>query len=397
MKLLYITKSMPYGSAEAFIFPEIAEHLENGCEVKIAPTLAASQIHNSPLLEHSFSPKLFSGAILGAFLGHFLLHPIRTFSLFSDLVEPSSAKVSLRNFSILPKGIWLGQKAREMDIDHIHVHWIAVPASLAMVAAKVSSTSWSITAHRYDIAQQNLVQKKYDSATFVRAIDQAGKEEIEAQLSETPSAVKIIRMGVEIADEVAPAKPGILPEPRIAIGARLIEKKAHEYVIASIPMLKEMGVNPRISAFGDGPLEDKLRKQAAALDVTENIDFCGPLPHDELLARMHAGEFDLCILPSVTAQDGDKEGIPVFLMESMAAGIPVVATPNGGIAELIDEESGILVPERDAKALAEAIAALAKDEKLRQGNIKAARKSVLSEFGIKACAAKLREEMAVSV
>jgi colanic acid/amylovoran biosynthesis glycosyltransferase len=87
------------------------------------------------------------------------------------------------------------------------------------------------------------------------------------------------------------------------------------------------------------------------------------------------------VLPSVTAEDGQMEGIPVALMEAMAAGVPVVATRLSGIPELVrDGEGGLLVPERDPAALAEAMERLARDPTLGGRLAEGARRAVERDF-----------------
>ena len=92
-------------------------------------------------------------------------------------------------------------------------------------------------------------------------------------------------------------------------------------------------------------------------------------------------EADCLALPSVTAADGDQEGIPVTLMEAMATGRPVVSTYHSGIPELIaDDDTGLLVPERDAEALAAAIERLMTEPALGPRLAARAREFVAAEF-----------------
>ncbi len=99
------------------------------------------------------------------------------------------------------------------------------------------------------------------------------------------------------------------------------------------------------------PLRGELEKLSADLGIAERVQFLGSQPHKVVknwLARAH-----VFVLPSVTAQNGDVEGIPVALMEAMAAGLTVVSTRHSGIPELIEHGvGGFLSPERDVEALA---------------------------------------------
>ncbi|MNL26702.1 putative teichuronic acid biosynthesis glycosyltransferase TuaC [compost metagenome] len=92
------------------------------------------------------------------------------------------------------------------------------------------------------------------------------------------------------------------------------------------------------------------------------------------------------MLPSIRTQTAipEEEGIPVALMEAMAAGVPVISTPTGGTAELLGEGAGMLVPPEDAPAIAEAIARLLRDPEARRAQVQRGREKVASQFSIQA-------------
>lgn len=114
----------------------------------------------------------------------------------------------------------------------------------------------------------------------------------------------------------------------------------------------------RYNILGIGPWERRLKTLIEQLQLEDVVFMPGFKPSHEVKAMLD--QADLFLLPSVTGEDGDMEGIPVALMEAMAVGIPVVSTVHSGIPELIDaDESGWLVPEKDAFALADTLQAVA--------------------------------------
>ena len=133
-----------------------------------------------------------------------------------------------------------------------------------------------------------------------------------------------------------------------------------------------------------------MRHQAGQLALGDALSWHGATAHHTMLAALRAGHFDAAVLPSVTTGDGDKEGIPVFLIEAMAAGLPVITTANGGIFELAGDGSGLIVPEGDAEALAAAMIRLARDGAERTRLAEAGRAHVLAEFEIGANMRQLR-------
>lgn len=133
---------------------------------------------------------------------------------------------------------------------------------------------------------------------------------------------------------------------------RLVEKKGHEYAIKAIREIIRKYKNVEYIIAGEGPLENKLKNLVLELGIKNYIKFVGVAKQDEVLELYKQAH--IFILPSVTASNGDQEGIPVVLMEAQASGLPVVSTFHTGIPEVVvDGKSGFLVPERDVNALAE--------------------------------------------
>ncbi len=396
MKIAYLSKEMPFGATEAFILPEVSSHLAAGWDVWLVPLSRAEMVHGRHLLDRSLDAPLLSPGIVTAALAEAVRRPIRALGLLARVVRAPSAALAVRNLAVFPKGLWLSRQLRRHKFDHVHIHWIAAPASMGVVAARMAGVPYSITAHRYDIAQANLLDWKAHGARFVRAIDTPGATEIAGHLSADTQPPVVLHMGVNVPPAAAPLRRGPLNTLRIAVAARLVAKKGHCYLIEALKLAKDRGTSVRLDVFGDGPLKDGLTAQAAALGVADLVTWRGVTRHDDLLRILLLGDFDACVLPSVTANDGDKEGIPVFLIESMGAGLPVITTANGGIEELAGDGHGIIVPERDATAIGDALVRLAQDGDLRAELATRGRRRVMQEFEINTCMQRLRGLIATS-
>jgi glycosyltransferase involved in cell wall biosynthesis len=390
MKIAYITKQLPFGVSEAFILAEVADHAAHGWEVWLAPLSRGPMIHDRALLAQTIAAPLLSPAILRAALAELLQHPWRTARLGTRMLRARSIRLALRNLAVLPKGLWLGRRLRRQAFDHVHIHFAAAPATMGVVAAQVAGLPYSITAHRYDIAQNNLLGWKAQGARFLRAIDAAGAEEIRSHVGARAIPLLVLHMGVPVPDRPAPRRDGALATLRLAIAARLVGKKGHTHLLEALAIARHAGQNITLAVFGDGPLEPALRRQAAQLGLDDAITWHGPTAHHTMLDALRTGQFDAAVLPSVTTDDGDKEGIPVFLIEAMAAGLPVITTANGGIIELAGDGAGVLVPEGDAQALATALIRLAQNGAERARLAEAGRARVLAEFEICANMRRLR-------
>ncbi|SDS29289.1 colanic acid/amylovoran biosynthesis glycosyltransferase [Paenibacillaceae bacterium GAS479] len=136
--------------------------------------------------------------------------------------------------------------------------------------------------------------------------------------------------------------------------ARLVEKKGIEFGIRAIASLVRDFPSIHYNIIGDGPLKNELSNLINDLGVSDHVHLLGWREQDEVIKILK--DTHIFLAPSVTAQDGDQEGIPVVLMEALSMGIPVISTIHSGIPELIlDNEFGYLVPEKDVQALAERI------------------------------------------
>lgn len=132
--------------------------------------------------------------------------------------------------------------------------------------------------------------------------------------------------------------------------ARLTEKKGICYAIEAIASLVSAGVSISYTIVGEGSLRQKLENQIATLGLSGFVHLVGWRNHEEVfrfLAQSH-----ILIAPSITAADGDQEGIPNAIKEAMAVGLMVIGTRHGGIPELIEDGiSGYLVRERSIEDL----------------------------------------------
>ncbi|MBT8489145.1 MAG: glycosyltransferase [Gemmatimonadetes bacterium] len=173
-----------------------------------------------------------------------------------------------------------------------------------------------------------------------------------------PELLRIHHLGVDPSEyahreRVHPA-PG---EPvRLLTVARLVEKKGVEYCLQAVAQVLasrgEAARGLRYDVIGDGPLRGDLEARASELGLDDSVRFHGSQDQEAVRRAMMSAH--LFLLPSVTAEDGDQEGTPTVLVEASSTGLPVLSTWHSGIPEIVlDGQTGFLVPERDADALAE--------------------------------------------
>jgi colanic acid/amylovoran biosynthesis glycosyltransferase len=169
--------------------------------------------------------------------------------------------------------------------------------------------------------------------------------------------VRVLRMGVDLDDlPRLPLDAPVGAPLRVLSVARLVEKKGLRYAIEGVTRAKSA---IEFSIIGSGPLEPALSRMAQG--SANPVQMLGRQPHDVVITSL--ARSDVFLLPSVTAESGDMEGVPVSLMEAMASGVIVVATRHSGIPELIEDGvNGLLVDERDSEAIARALDRIASGE-----------------------------------
>jgi glycosyltransferase involved in cell wall biosynthesis len=150
-------------------------------------------------------------------------------------------------------------------------------------------------------------------------------------------------------------------EPLVLFVGRLVEKKGVAYLLRAMRAVNASLPDARLVALGDGPLRGALESEAR--DTLTRCEFLGAQPADRVQQWMRQAA--VVAAPSVIAANGDAEGLCMVVCEAQAMGVPVVSFQGPGISESVaDGETGLLAPQRDTAALADAILALLQDESL---------------------------------
>lgn len=178
--------------------------------------------------------------------------------------------------------------------------------------------------------------------------------------------------------------------PKIMMVGRFVEKKGFSYALESVNMLYKQMPEIEMNIFGDGELMEDLKGKAQTLGIEKHVNFKGLTDNSEIIKQLY--HHDILIVPSVQAEDGDREGIPQTTVEGMATGIPTIASDHAGLPELIENgETGFQVPERDSTAIKDAILKLVKNPNLVKKVSLNGRKIVEREHNIKTQVQKTEE------
>jgi glycosyltransferase involved in cell wall biosynthesis len=266
---------------------------------------------------------------------------------------------------------WLAERLREDDAVHLHAHFAHGPASVAKLASEMTGVPFSFTAHAKDIytSPPELLQAKLRAARFVVTCTEFNAQHL-ADLAGSPWASRIHRIyhgidferfrpgadgNVERSRELRVAHPPVV----LSIG-RLVEKKGFPYLIEAARLLAAGGRSFTVRIVGGGNQRDALQDAIRRVGLEGTVELCGAMPQEKLLDLYR--EAAAFALPCVVTDNGDRDGIPNVLVEAMRMGVPVVSTAISGIPELVvHDRTGLLVPPRDAQALADSIGALLDD------------------------------------
>jgi colanic acid/amylovoran biosynthesis glycosyltransferase len=387
MRLIYVTAYLPDGASEAFVIPEIEALTRLGHEVLVVPrSLGGGVVHAQDLVAISRREHLLSPRVLTAALRVSAAAPMRALTAATCAFQSRSARLAMKNLAVVPKALWLSRLARVWGADHIHCHWAGTTATMALIASRISGIPWSLTAHRWDIVENNLLTLKTGAASFVRFISQDGLKLAQAAGVTASSKTRIIPMGVRIPAprDARPARDGVVLCP-----ARLAEVKGHRFLIEAWRLLRNRGVEAKLWLAGDGELRGKIEAQVRELGLQDTILLLGTVPNRSLLRMYKEGVVSALVVPSVDLGNGHHEGVPVALVEAMSYAIPVVATPTGGITELVTPGVGLLVPPENPLALADALQSLLDDARLAEQVGCAGRRRVMEAHDVDRIAAAL--------
>jgi len=366
MKIVYITAKTPFDAQETFVLTELLALKELGIDLLIIPRDREKKIFNKEaesLIDITLSIPWFNLRIVLALLRFMFTRPLQFLDLLNVVVfKARNAKVGFKNLIILPKALYLCKFIKKESISHIHAHWASTTSTMAYIISRVTGVPWSFTAHRWDIPENNILKQKCVTASFIRAIDKKGSEEIRQIINDASLAQKILVIHMGVFLPKFDNRPCFKKRFTFLCPANFVLKKGHKYLFESCKILAEKGLKFKCLLAGDGPLKDKLRELVQKLNLTHSVEFLGRLPHEQLFDLYKSRRINAVILPSIVTDDGEKEGIPVALMEAMSYGIPVISTNTGGIPELIGDGSGIMVEEKNSEALASAIQELMKNK-----------------------------------
>jgi len=247
----------------------------------------------------------------------------------------------------------------ELRVDHMHAHTATYPLLAAWLCHRLTGVPYSFTAHAHDIfVDQSLLRRRLADASFAVAISDFNRGFLAAYGGDRTSPVHVVRCGIDLsAYRFRPRTPRPTGTVRALCVAGLKDYKGHPVLLEALATSDPALQRVELDLVGDGPDRQPLERLVASLGLASRVRFHGALPEPAVTDLLDRA--DLFVLPSVITPNGTAEGLPVVLMEALAAGVPVVATRVSGVPELIrHRETGLLVEPGDPAELGRAITAL---------------------------------------
>lgn len=309
-------------------------------------------------------------------------------------------------FLFLGEYLAMRRLVRTWKPDVIHAQWFTPQGVVAALVARATGVPWVLTTHASDVSVwhklpffgSGIVRALLPTAQRITAVSTGTLARARGFFDANEWAmiepkVQIIPMGAPaivaaastpspsgtsasaVAAVRTPAAQGAHAAPTLLFIGRLAEKKGIPVLLDALSRLE---ASVRLVIAGTGPEEAALRAQVARLGLTERVDFVGFVTgaaKDALIAAA-----DVVVVPSIVTPSGDAEGLPVVVLEALAAGRLCVATDASGAGDVItDGENGFLVPARDGEALASRLrTVLALDGAARERVAARARESMVA-------------------
>jgi glycosyltransferase involved in cell wall biosynthesis len=353
LKIGYILQHFPFTS-ETFVINEI-----------IALQALDAQIHPVSL----FPPEKCQDALMSKVenetfdLSKVNRQQLAEKSPFYSRAKQLAAKYELPNW-YAEFAACVADYAIENKLTLLHAHFATESALTTMLTAELTEIPFSFTAHAYDIfiantgapgeTLDNRLKLLVQRAARVITISEFNKRHILQKTGEEFSdKIEVIHCGID-PERFTPVERSHSDSFTLLCVGRFVEKKGHEFLLKAFGKVASKLAGARLKLIGEGPLKPGMMDLCRELGLEEKIDFLGNLPSESVWEEMKLA--DVFVLHSITAANGDMEGIPVSLMEASASGLPVISSYHSGIPELVvDGLTGFLTNEKDVDALARCI------------------------------------------
>ncbi|RLP07710.1 glycosyltransferase [Propionibacterium australiense] len=260
------------------------------------------------------------------------------------------------------QGVALARCVLEDGITHLHAHFASLAGRMTWLASRLTGVPYTVTTHAKDIFHDSVdlfwLRRICGDADRVIAISEFNESYLRQVLAGTGARISLQYNALELDRFPYHDPPRITSPLRVAALGRLVPKKGFADLIDAVARARSAGVAVTASIAGDGELAGELAARIRRRGLTGHVRLLGPLTQEEV--RRLLGDAHVFAAPCVQAADGNIDGLPTVVLESMASGTPVIATAVSGLPEVVrDKDTGILLAPGDVDALAETLTRVA--------------------------------------
>ncbi|MET0165149.1 MAG: glycosyltransferase, partial [Vicinamibacterales bacterium] len=389
MRVGYVVSRYPVYS-ETFIVNEILAHERAGLAIEIFALRPPADAHFQDLIasvrspvRHAYFPETGLTSEQSATQLDAFWKVVQESSKILPGLWPALEATQGEEIQNIYQGLLIAREVQERSIGHLHAHFAWKQATVARLAARFAGVPYTFTAHAVDIfsdrVRPDYLRRNLNDAATVVTVSDYNVDFLRRSFGPAAAKAQRIYCGLDL-ERFSYQSPQDRPMRIVAVG-RLVEKKGFADLIQACALLANRNCQFSCWIIGEGELKESLRAQIEELGLITKVELIGPRPQIEVIRLVR--EAAVFALPCVIAEDGNRDGLPVALMEAMALGTPCVSTDVTGIPELLrNGHTGLMVRQHDPDALATAIERLLTDQALRMHLAHGARRLIEAKFDV---------------
>jgi colanic acid/amylovoran biosynthesis glycosyltransferase len=387
-RIAYVVKRYPRFS-ETFVVNEILAHEAAGVAVEIFSLYPPNDTHFQDALSRVRAPVTYFSA--EGLRGIDLWSTIDSAATELPFIWRALSHAHGCDARTVFQGCQLARAIAHRGITHVHAHFATIASEVARLGAAWARVPFTVTAHAKDIYHDSVdetrLRQVLDSASSVITVSDFNLRHLADRVGVPARRLTRVYNGLDL--QRFTYTPPVDRAPRIVAVGRMVAKKGLSDLVRACALLRERGIVFTCDLIGSGDEALRLQQLITQHALETHIHLPGPQPQEQVINAIRTAA--VFAAPSIVADDGDRDGLPTVLLESMALGTPVISTDIVGIPEIVrHDDTGLLIPERNPAALAGALQVLLQSPATQRRLADSARALIERDFDIRINTQQLR-------